>query len=197
MSDSDYYHQSDDLLLLHQIEQGSKEAFNALYEKYWEKAYSEAYKRLKENDLAKDIVQDIFTHIWLNRATLHIENFPAYLHTAIRNKVIKSAARQNLFHPFFDSLESLTEKRSQADADVLWKEFLHAYEALLQSLPTKRQAIFRLHFHEDLPTKDIAAKLGLSRKTVQNQLGKAIEKLRISLSHLFTSLVFLLSLIIR
>jgi RNA polymerase sigma-70 factor (ECF subfamily) len=71
---------------------------------------------------------------------------------------------------------------------VLWKEFFRSYEALLQSLPTKRQAIFRLHFHEDLPTKDIAAKLGLSRKTVQNQLGKAIEKLRISLSHLLSML---------
>jgi len=193
----DYSSQSNDLLLLRQIEQGSKEAFNALYEKYWERAYSDAYKRLKENDLAKDIVQDIFTHIWLNRTTLHIGNFPAYLHTAIRNKVIKSAARQSLIHPFFDVLEGMAEKKLQADAGVLWKEFLSSYEALLQSLPSKRQAIFRLHFHEDLPTKDIAEKLGLSRKTVQNQLGKAIEKLRISLSHLFSALVILLSVIFR
>ncbi|MDO6435141.1 sigma-70 family RNA polymerase sigma factor [Flavitalea sp. BT771] len=197
MNASDSSHQSVDLLLLQQIAQGSKEAFNALYAKHWERAYSDAYKRLKENDLAKDIVQDIFTHIWLNRTTLHIENFPAYLHTAIRNKVIKSAARQNLTHPFFDALESLAEKKLQADADVLWKEFFRSYEALLQSLPTKRQAIFRLHFHEDLPTKDIAAKLGLSRKTVQNQLGKAIEKLRVSLSHLLSAVLVLLSMIIK
>jgi len=197
MTQPGYSSRSDDLLLLQQIEQGSKEAFNALYEKYWEKAYTDAYKRLKENDLAKDIVQDIFTHIWLNRGTLHIENFPAYLHTAIRNKVIKAATRQNLIHPFFTVLESMAEKKFQADADVLWKEFLQAYEELLQSLPSKCQTIFRLHFHEDLPTKDIAEKLGLSRKTVQNQLGKAIEKLRMSLSHLFSALLILLAILTR
>lgn len=197
MIPSNYPLRSDDLLLLRQIAQDSKEAFNALYEKYWERAYTDAYRRLKENDLAKDIVQDIFTHIWLNRTTLHIDNFPAYLHTAIRNKVIKSAARQNLIHPFFEVLEGIAEKKLQPDADVLWKEFLRAYEALLQSLPDKCQAIFRLHFHEDLSTKEIAAKLGLSRKTVQNQLGKAIGKLRMSLSHLFSAVLILLSIITR
>lgn len=194
---SDHHHRSDDTQLLLHIQQDSKQAFNALYERYWEKAYNDAYRRLKETDLAKDIVQDIFTHIWQNRATLRIENFPAYLHTAIRNKVIKSAARQNLTHPFFDALENMAEKKLQADAGVLWKEFLSSYEALLQSLPSKRQAIFRLHFHDDLPTKDIAQKLGLSRKTVQNQLGKVIEKLRMSLSHLHALLPALLALLTR
>jgi RNA polymerase sigma-70 factor (family 1) len=194
MIPSDYTNQPDDVLLLQQVEQGSKDAFNSLYEKYWKRAYSDAYKRLKDIDLSKDIVQDIFAHIWLNRETLQIRNLPAYLTTAIRNKVIKSVARQNLHHPFFNILEGLAEKNSQADVDLLWKEFFRSYEALLGSLPSKRQAIFRLHFHEDLPTKDIAIKLGLSRKTVQNQLGKAIEKLRISLLQLLSSLLILLSI---
>jgi len=193
MIPSDYSHQSNDTLLLQQIQQGNKEAFNALYGKYWGRAYSDAYKRLKDNDLSKDVVQDIFTHIWLNRETLHIDNLPAYLNRAIRNKVIKAAARQNLIYPFFDILEGRTEKKFQADADLLWKEFFRSYEILLGSLPPKRQAIFRLHFHEDLPTKDIAMKLGLSRKTVQNQLGKAIEKLRVSLLHLLSAILIFLS----
>jgi len=186
----------DDALLLLQIRQNNKSAFNQLFEKYWETAYSNAYRRLKDADQAKDIVQDIFTHIWLHRATDQIHNFPAYLNTAIRNKVIKIATRQKTTHPFFDPLENLAEKAANADQSLLWKEFYIAYEAWLNSLPPQRQIIFRLRFHDDLPTKDIASRLGLSRKTVQNQLGKAIEKLRISLTSLwgFFSLISFITL---
>ncbi len=77
----------DDVLLLQQIEQGCKHAFNLLFEKHWGKAYTEAYKRLKDSDQAKDIVQEVFTHIWLKKESLHINNLPAYLNIAIRNKI--------------------------------------------------------------------------------------------------------------
>jgi RNA polymerase sigma-70 factor (ECF subfamily) len=171
----------DDALLLFQIKQNSKSAFDQLFEKYWESAYSSAYRRLKDADQAKDIIQDIFAHIWLHRATDQIQNFPAYLNTAIRNKVIKITSKQKTTHPFFNLLENISENAGNADHSLLWKEFYVAYETWLNSLPPQRQAIFRLRFHDDLPTKAIAARLGLSRKTVQNQLGMAVEKLRVSL----------------
>ena len=185
---------NDDVLLLQQIEQGSKRAFNLLYEKYWESAYSAAYKRLKDEDQAKDVVQEIFTHIWLKKESLHINNLPAYLNTAIRNKVFKVVEKQKTFHPFLDILEDMPSTYLKADENLLWKEFLISYEALLNSLPPKRQIIFRLHYQNDLSTKDIASQLGVSRKTVQNQLLKAIEKLKVSLLHFFILLVILLSI---
>ncbi|WP_423146366.1 RNA polymerase sigma factor [Rubrolithibacter danxiaensis] len=185
-------HTLNDAWLLQQMECGDKQAFNLLYEKYWERTYSDAYKRLKDYDAAKDIVQEVFTHIWLKKDSTHIENLPAYLNIAVRNKVFKVLDKQKLKHPFFEILENMPSTYLQADADVLWKEFFKSYEALLNSLPEKRQVIFRLRFQENLSTKDIALQLGLSRKTVQNQLGKAIEQLRISLFHLLTLLIALI-----
>lgn len=181
-----------DTLLLKQVEEGSKKAFNILFDKYWQSAFSEACKRLKKHDNAKDIVQEIFTHIWINRETLHIKNLPAYLNVAIRNKVIRFVDKQKLVHPFFNLLENIPEKNSETDADLLWKEFLKSYDALIESLPPKRQAIFRLRYQEDLPTKVISMQLGITRKTVQNQLGKAIETLKISLLRILTISVILL-----
>ncbi|MBL7736363.1 MAG: sigma-70 family RNA polymerase sigma factor [Chitinophagaceae bacterium] len=183
---------SDDALLLQQMEQGSKQAFNALFEKYWDKAFSEAYKRLKDADHAKDVVQEIFAHIWIKRETLHIDNLPAYLHTAVRNQTIKLLIRQQKNHPFFTILETIPEKNLQADANLLRKEFFKSYEALVKTLPPRRQLIFKLRMHDELYTKDIAAQLGLSRKTVQNQLAKAVEQLRISLTHTLCCLVIFL-----
>lgn len=176
--------EDDDVSLLLQIRQNSRPAFNRLFEKYWETAYSSAYRRLKDADLAKDVVQDIFTHIWINRARSDIHNFPAYLNTAVRNKVIKLVTRKKDIPTFFSPFEDLPENAGNADRSLLWKEFYIAYERWVNSLPPLRQTIFRLRFHDDLPTKDIASRLGLSRKTVQNQLGKAVEKLRVSLSGL-------------
>lgn len=175
-----------DDVLLQLVEQDCKQAFKVLFEKYWEKAYLDAYKRIKEYDAAKDIVQEIFTHIWINRKTLHIENFPAYIHVAIRNRVIKYITKQKLIHPFFDILDNIPEKNAQADAPLLWKEFFKSHEVLLESLPPKRQIIFRLHYQEDLSTKEISMQLGITRKTVQNQLGKAIETLKVSLLRILT-----------
>jgi RNA polymerase sigma-70 factor (ECF subfamily) len=192
-SDQNISNLSNDSLLLQQVEQGNSHAFNVLYEKYWELAFTNAYKRLKDYDQAQDIVQEIFTHIWLKRETLHIDNLPAYLNISVRNQVFKLVEKQKLIHPFFSVLETMSATSFQADADLLWREFFKSYEALLATLPAKRQLIFRLRFQEDVPTKDIAVQLGLSRKTVQNQLSKAIEQLQISLLHMLTVLIILLS----
>lgn len=185
--------QDTDTLLLQLLEEGDLRAFDALFEKYWQKTYSEAYKRIKNHDEAKDIVQDIFTHIWFNRKTIRIQNLPAYLNVAVRNKVLKLLAKQKVTHPFFDILENIPEETVGADSGLLWKEFCKSYDALIQTLPPKRQQIFRLRFQEDLRTREIAAQLEITVKTVQNQLGKAIDTLRGLLMRIFSIITILLS----
>ncbi|MCW3109492.1 MAG: sigma-70 family polymerase sigma factor [Segetibacter sp.] len=181
----------EDQFLLKQIGQGCKQSFNQLYEKHWEHAYESAFKRLKNSEEAKDIVQEIFTHIWLKREILTIDNLPAYISVAVRNRIFKFISKQKTSHPFFDVLENIPGMYMEADANLLTKEFFQAYEAVINSLPAKKQMIFRLRFQEDLSTKDISKHLGLSIKTVQNQIGKAIEQLRITF---FLLLIILLSL---
>ncbi|MEJ7692903.1 sigma-70 family RNA polymerase sigma factor [Daejeonella sp.] len=179
--------------LLQQIKQGSKQAFNILYERHWETTYANAYKRLKDHPQSQDIVQDIFVHIWLKQEELSIRNISAYLAVSVKNRVFKAVAKQDLISPFLDILQQLPATYSETDANIRWKEFYRSYEAILKALPSKRQVIFRLRFQEDLPTKVIANKLGLSVKTVQNQLGKAIEQLRVSLIHLMAIMVVFFS----
>ena len=169
--------QSDTLLLL-QLQQGDKSAFNILYNKYWEQTFSNAYKRLGDEDQSKDIVQEIFVSIWVNRHNL-INNLPAYLCIAVRNQVFKLTAKNKNLSPYLDVFENIAAKDEMTDSNLLWREFYRSYEAVLSKLPPKRQQIFRLRFHEDVPTKTIANQLQISRKTVQNQLGKAIEQLRV------------------
>lgn len=182
---------SDDSTLFADILKGNKQAFSILYERYWDIAYSAAYKRLKDEDQAKDIVQEIFVNIWLKKDAI-IENFPAYLSVAVRNRVFKLAEKQKNNSPFFDWIENIPELHSEADSNLLYQEFYAAYESLIDTLPPKRQMIFRLRYHEDLSTQAIADQMGISRKTVQNQLGKAVDQLRIGSSTSFNPSFLLL-----
>ena len=185
--------QMDDAILLQQIAGGSEEAFGCLFRRYWRSAFSEVYKRIKDHDHSKDIVQEIFTHVWVKRDVHTIENFPAYLKVSIRNRVIKYATRQKRHHPFFGVAENITANNARADSNLLYKELYASYEALVKTLPKKRQTIFRLRYQQNLPTHEISSLLGISRKTVQNQLVKAIETLKVSLIRmfLFTIIFFL------
>lgn len=181
---------SDELLLL-QIAQGDSKAFGLLYDKYWDKAFSEAYTRLKDTDQAKDIVQDTFINIWVRRDSLQIENFPAYLNACVRNRVFNLVSRHPR-HIYFDQLQSIPSVFNGPDASLISKELEASYDLLIQKLPAKRQLIYRLRFQENLTTRAIAENLQLSTKTVHNQLKKAVEQLKLSISHLL-SVIFILS----
>ncbi len=175
----------DDQYLLDLMKADDESAFHLLYDKYWEQAYNAAYKRLKDADYAKDITQDIFLQFWSRRHELQLVSVPAYLYTAIRNNVFKWMEKEQRFTAIPDLLDLLVHERDQADVELLRKEFMQKYEALVNSLPAAQQTIFKLRFHEDLSTKEIAEKLDISRKTVQNQLGKSVNQLRDSLQVLY------------
>ena len=183
---------SDEALFL-QIKNGSDDAFGKLYQKHWNRAFTDAHKRLRNPDQAKDIVQDIFLNIWLRRESLVIDNFPAYLTIAVRNQVFKLLEKEKHNHPFFEMLENLPALFNKADSNILYKELAISYDSLVNSLPPKRQLIFKLRFQQDQSTKEIAEALSISRNTVQNQLGKAIEQLKVSLSHLFVIILIFLN----
>lgn len=167
--------------LLKQIATGDRLAFDAIYTRYWEHAFSAAYKRLKDMELAQDIVQDIFLQLWLRREELVIENLGAYLYIAVRNRVFKCMDRAQRFTPLPELFDQLFATREQSDTEVIRKEFFVYYEALVATLSPSQQEIFRLRYHDDLSTLEIADRLNITRKTVQNQLGKSVAQLRQSM----------------
>lgn len=152
-----------------------------LYEKHWDKVYSQSFKKLNDPDLAKDITQDVFIYLWMHRENNHIENLQAYLFSAVRNNVFRALKKDGKFIPISDLIVESRLHYPDADAELLEKEFFRTYDLLIQSMPPAQQTIFRMRYHEDLSTLEIAEKLNLSRGTVQNQLTRAVTMLRASL----------------
>jgi RNA polymerase sigma-70 factor (family 1) len=167
--------------LLQLLRSGVVSAFDQLYERHWDKVYAQAFKGLHDPDLAKDITQEVFVYLWSNREHININNLPAYLFASVRNNVFRYLRKQQLFVPIPELLETLKQYANAADAEVIHRELLSAYGRLVDSLPPSQQRIFKMRYQEDLSTAEIACQLNLSRKTVQNQLNRAVTLLRTSL----------------
>jgi len=167
-----------DSLLLLQLQEGNKLAFDALYEKYWDYVVNEAYKRIGHKDHAKDIAQEVFTAMWIRGNDTLIENLPAWLYTVTRNHVFKLFHNQERFTPIPDLLSELESCGERADAAILEKELYRTYEALVASLPDQQRLIFKMRYQEEFTPLEIASRLNLNQKTVRNHLGKALQKLR-------------------
>lgn len=182
--------------LLEALRKDDEAAFNCLYERYWEQVYRDAFYALRSTSKAKDITQEIFVKLWSRRKKQEIENLKGYLKVCVRNRVLNLFEKERRYVPIEELLLNLTHgKMENTDALARRNEFLKAYEALVNTLPEKRRKIFRFHFEENLSTDEIAEKLSISRKTVQNQLGRAVASIKLGLTQLWITLCILMMLL--
>lgn len=182
-------HTVQDGMLLAQLREGSKDAFDRLYEKYWKDVVDEAYKRLGDEDDAKDTAQEVFTSLWIRKSEVPILNFPGWLYTVTKNQVFHRIQKQGRYVEIPDILSGLKTCGSHADSAILEKELISSYEALIASLPKQQRVIFKMRYQDDLFPDEIALKLDLSSKTVRNHLGRALVKVKAMLM-LFQILIF-------
>ncbi|GAA4311627.1 RNA polymerase sigma-70 factor [Compostibacter hankyongensis] len=144
---------------------------------------------MQDAEACKDIIQDIFTDLWFRREQISNENPVGYLHTAVRFQVFKYIGR-SAGKAFYEPLEAIMPAGGTASDPLDYKELLTLVEQWMDTLPEKRGEIFRLRYQEQLSTKAIAAKLHISQKTVQNQLGIAYNSLRDKLPGIIFFLLF-------
>ena len=167
--------------LLKQQELG---AFEEIYMRYWKKLYSSAYKRVQSREVSEEIVQDIFTALWINRHTVNVENLSAYLFSATKYKVINHLEKVISRRLYAQTqLNSLDPVENSTEETVYLNELNLALEKEIQKLPPKRQQIFKLSRQGHLSIKQVASHLGISEKTAENQLGKALKVLKVNLKH--------------
>src|SRR5580698_6805084 len=99
-----------ELLVL--LAQDNRNAFELLYRRYWLELYDAAYQRLKNNQQAEDIVQDIFVNLWIRRDLVKIENLRAYLHAAVRFRVLNYVQRDLASEAFYEPFEAIASYQS-------------------------------------------------------------------------------------
>ena len=151
---------------------------------YFEVLHRYAYTILKDSDEAKDVVQIIFMQLWEKRDTLAIkQSVRAYLYVATHNhclnRIKSQQTRQRHYNNFSrDSARTTLEGEEFLAFRELKKEVLSAMDVL----PEKCREIFFKSRFEEKTYPEIAKELGISIKTVEAQMGKALRTLRTILS---------------
>ncbi len=169
----DCYGECPDETLISLLKEGNHEAFAEIYNRYWRGLYNAAYKRLPDREVCEDIVQNVCIDLWERRQISDIRNLPAYLHTAVRFQVFKTAARDPQQSGLLSAFDEMLVSPAHTDDYLLESEIRNLISLWIDTLPEKRREIFILHYFHQLSSGEIADRLHLSRKTVQNQLNIA------------------------
>jgi RNA polymerase sigma-70 factor (family 1) len=178
----------DELLLL--IKKGEVHAFNEVYSRYFSTLYRYAYHILKDEEECSDAIQEIFVWIWENRKKLDITSLKSYLITAVKYRlarVIQTSRR----HAEIISANVPLKTFTVIEDDIAAKELRKVINDWTETLPQRAKEIFQLSRVQHLSNKEIATQLGISEKTVENQITIALKKLRTDLTKRLLSFFFL------
>lgn len=176
-------------------ETGDKHAYLEIYNRYHAQLYSSARKRGLSAEIAEEIVQDLFINLWQQRTTISIHSsLSGYLFTAIRNLVLNQIQKESVRILFQDSLKvHQNDYDNSTEEYVLANDLDQSISKNILALPEKCRSVFELSRKHHKSNKQIAIELGISEKTVENHMTRAIKHLRLYFPH--TIFPFLLVLL--
>jgi RNA polymerase sigma-70 factor, ECF subfamily len=170
---------------LSQLREGDENALRQLFNRYYPLLLTTAYRLVPDEETCKDLAQEVFVELWNKREQLEIRtSVRAYLQRATVNRTlnyIKTRKRTVLEEPADQARQADT---SQVDIDQK-ADLQNLEDALHQAigqLPEKCRIVFSLSRFEQLSHREIAEQLGISVKTIENQITKAMKFLRNSLT---------------
>lgn len=170
--------------LMEMIRKDDHYAFEMLYQRHWQKLYQSAFNICRDRDTCMDVCQEIFIWFWEHRNSVSlISTVQSYLLTAVKYKMISYIRKDKVKADFLMAVKKLPESYTIEEI-IQVKELQAIIAKFVAALPEKCGEIFNMSRNEHLSNKVIATKLGISEKTVENQITIALKKLKASMGTL-------------
>ncbi len=181
----------EEIELFNKVKNDDQRAYEVLFKAHYESLCRFALRFLDDKDEAEEVVQEVFCKIWDKRKSLSFtSSFKAYVFTSVRNKCFNHHEHMKVRHQHQDHVKHTT---SEADTGILEEVDLERkIEEAVASLPEQCRKVFKMNRFEGLKYKEIAEQLGISPKTVENQMGKALKVMRLQLKDYLTVLILAL-----
>lgn len=175
---------------LQQIAEGDRTAFDALYNHFWKPIYQQVYQRIKNTEATEDILHDLFLSIWKNRNRVkEINNIESYLKTGARYLSFTYLNKNNAQYAVdIDRVDIILDDAPIEDR-LHYRYLLDLIQEEIENLPERCKLIFKESRVNNKSINQIALEYGLSKSTVENQINKALKRLRLITKdfHLFIS----------
>ena len=163
--------------------------FEKLFKELFKPLCGFSMKYVGDLDEAKGLVHVVFVSVWEKFDSLPADiNYNSYLYTAVRNRSLNYIRnkKKNVMLENVAEQDLMTENEPMVAA-----ELEREIEMAIQSLPGKCRQVFELNRMEGLKYAQIAEKLGISIKTVEAQMSKALSVLREHLKEFLSLIIFL------
>lgn len=183
-----------DKFILESLRNGNVKIFKLLFDFYYEETVRYALRLVHKPEIAEEIVQDVFERLWIRREQLQIKvSLSAYLYTSVRYQCINYLKSKINSFVLEDDLTRLDQSFDISPQDELeLKDLKEALRISIEALPEQCRIIFDLSRNSGLSNSEIAVQLGLSPKTIENQITIALKKIREFLQKNWYSVFFIL-----
>jgi RNA polymerase sigma-70 factor, ECF subfamily len=169
----------DDRELLDRIRRGDEGAFDALFRQFYGPLVGLAESLVRTRAVAEELVQDVMFEVWRRRESLAIEeSWRAYLFRAARNRALNELRRERIVDRAAPLVRGETSSGATAPATLVAEELDGAIVRAVAGLPEPVREVFELSRKSGLKYAEIANVLGISVKTVEARMGRALKELR-------------------
>ena len=161
--------------------EGDERAFKYFFDSYYDDLCNFVNGYLRDETLSEDIVQGIFVYLWEKKDTLPLNcSIKAYLYTASKNKALNHLRNLKTKNKVITDLLKQSEEYSSENADLFieFEDLKKLVINAISALPAQCKIIYQLSRDKGLSNKEIADHLGISVKTVENQITIAIRKIK-------------------
>lgn len=161
------------------ISQGNEKAYELIFLYYQPKLVYFLNGFIKNEELARDMAQDIFLSVWNNREKLpQVSSFKAYIFRIGKNTICNHYDHTLVEEKFEIHQLSRPMQFESVEEGFYAKELQTIIEIAVSKMPPQRQLVFRLSRIDGLLNSEIAEKLHIDKRTVQNHLSSALSYLR-------------------
>lgn len=174
------------------LAQRDETTFEQVFKTHFKRLHAYAFTILKDEAEAEEMVQQVFFKIWERNENLSLAgSVTAYLYRAVHNESLNYIKHQKVRSDHkLHIAYSMKNEVEHPGKKILASEMEKKIHEALNELPEQCRTIFQMSRFDELKYREIADKLGISVKTVENQMGKALKLLRTKLVD-FLILVFL------
>ena len=168
-----------DAPLVQQLQAGDEGAYDAVFRTWYPTLVRVAGALVHDTDMAEEIAQEVMLELWRRKHVLDRDvSLKAYLLRSVRNRALNRIRHQRVRRDSETEVEALYDAPLTADQPVIAKELSDALAVAMGALPPRCREIFELSRVDGLKYAEIADALGISQKTVEAQMGKALRILR-------------------
>lgn len=168
--------------------------FEDVFKTHFKALHAYACTIVKEEAMAEELVQQVFFKLWEKRNSLNIESSAtAYLYRSVYHECLNHLKHRKVRAAYQQYAQTMGEANEAGTAQkIQLSELQQHLNKALSELPEQCRTIFQMSRYEELKYQEIADKLGLSVKTIENQMGKALRLLREKLKDFLPILLLIL-----